>query len=117
MSSFFLSSQPTVSSQEAASPSIRLEYSSHSVVTLDTLSLVASWWPVMIEMVELLEKILNFSKKKTRLITFPDPVDPTHTTQVPASDLRLAVDTLRKGDLSDTSIPAMLTLSERMDTI
>ena len=64
MSSFFLSSQPTVSSQEAASPSIRLEYSSHSVVTLDTLSLVASWWPVMIEMVELLEKILNFSKKK-----------------------------------------------------
>lgn len=44
-------------------------------------------------------------------------MDPTHTTQVPASDLRLAVDTLRKGDLSDTSIPAMLTLSERMDTI
>ena len=64
MSSFFLSSQPTVSSQEAASPSIRLVYSSHSVVTLDTLSLVASWWPVMIEIVELLKKISHFCKSK-----------------------------------------------------
>ena len=42
-------------------------------------------------------------------------MDPTHTTHVPASDLRLAVDTLRKGDLSDTSIPAMLTLSGMME--
>ena len=79
------------------------------------------WWPA--DAPSLSRSWSSWSRENLKLLqtqslfTFPDPVDPTHTTHVPASDLRLVVDTLRKGDLSDTSIPAMLTPSRMMETI
>ena len=84
--------------------------STHSVVTLVTLSLVARLWPVMMDTVELWTErvLLSVTALLSGVPTLPEPVDPTQRTQLPASAaVLLVLATLRNGERSDPPAPAI----------